>query len=97
MEPEVNAAVAVPLEALRYLDVAGRVVNWPGKSRARGNVLAYLATHFRTGQVYSEHEVNEILLRVLACSDYVSVRRELCDFGYLARERDGSRYWRVKT
>lgn len=84
-------------EVARYLDVAGRVVIWPGKSRARGHVLVYLAGHFCAGQMYSERGVNEILLRVLACSDYVSVRRELCDFGYLARERDGSRYWRVET
>jgi hypothetical protein len=97
MEPEWVTTRSAPPEVQRYLDKVGRVVSWPEKNRARGNVLAYLATHFCAGRVYSEHEMNDVLLRALACRDYASVRRDLCDPHHLARERDGSRYWRVQT
>lgn len=97
MEHELSGAGVAPSEVRRYLDTAGRVVSWPGKSSARRSVLAFLATHFCAGRVYNEREVNEILMRALACSDHASVRRDLCDLRYLARERDGSRYWRVEA
>jgi hypothetical protein len=95
MENQFTNERSVPIDLRRYLDEAGRVVIWPGKSKLRDGVFAYLAALFEPGRVYSECEVNELLLRYLACNDYASVRRDLCDLRYLARERDGSRYWRA--
>ena len=54
----------------------------------------YLAALFQPGRMYSEKEVNQLLTRHLVANDCVTVRRDLCDFRYLQRERDGSRYWR---
>ena len=95
MENQFTDELSVSAGARRYLDEAGRVAIWPGRRRPRQSVFAYLATLFQPGRVYSEREVNELLLRYLACNDHASVRRDLCDLHYLARTRDGSRYWRV--
>lgn len=95
MENQFAGKLSAPADLRRYLDEAGRVVIWPGKSRFRQSVFAYLAALFQPGRVYTEREVNELLLCHLACNDHASVRRDLCDLRYLARSRDGSRYWRV--
>lgn len=97
MEPEWAEAEPAPPEVRRYLDSTGRVVSWPGKRGTRTAVLAYLAARFQIGQIYSEREVNALLQRALACNDYASARRDLCDLRYLARVRDGSRYWRPEA
>ena len=48
-----------------------------------------------TEQSYTEKEVNLILARFH--EDTSGLRRNLVDAGLLARERDGSRYWRPET
>jgi hypothetical protein len=42
--------------------------------------------------VYTEKQVNAIIARFH--EDVAGLRRDLIDRGMLARERDGSRYWR---
>ena len=56
-------------------------------------VLDYLIPAFTFGVDYTEKEVNAILRRFH--DDTASLRRELVEAGLLARESDGSRYWRV--
>lgn len=85
----------IPKEIQRYLDQAGRVIVWPAKRSTRQHIFAYLASLFQPERAYSEREVNELLARHLACHDYATVRRDLCDFRYLKRERDGSCYRRA--
>ncbi|HLI69125.1 MAG TPA: DUF2087 domain-containing protein [Ktedonobacteraceae bacterium] len=89
-----TAFPAIPADIRRYVDLAGRVVIWPARRSMKLHILAYLAALFEPEQIYSEKEVNELLARYLACEDYATVRRDLCDFHYLERERDDSRYWR---
>jgi hypothetical protein len=55
-------------------------------------VLEYLLAAFEPGVSYTEKEVNGILHRFN--QDVAGLRRDLIDAGMLARERDGSRYWR---
>ena len=55
-------------------------------------VLEYVITVFEPGAQYTEKEVNTILRSIYA--DTASLRRALVDAGLLAREGDGSRYWR---
>jgi hypothetical protein len=55
-------------------------------------VLEYLLAAFEPGAVYTEKEVNSILRRFN--EDVSGLRRDLIDAGLLARERDGSKYWR---
>lgn len=55
-------------------------------------ILDYLAEAFIPGADYTEKRVNSILQRFHP--DSASLRRFLIDAGLLARESDGSRYWR---
>lgn len=55
-------------------------------------VLRYVLPVFEPGTSYSEKQVNSLLMRFHA--DTAILRRFLVDTGMLARERDGSRYWR---
>jgi hypothetical protein len=58
-------------------------------------VLEYILAAFETGVVYTEKEVNGILRRFN--EDFAGLRRDLIDAGMLARERDGSKYWRSEN
>ena len=62
----------------------------PAKFRV---VLEYILAAFEVGPVYSEKEVNSLLRRFN--EDISGLRRDLVDAGMLARERDGSKYWRT--
>lgn len=55
-------------------------------------VLRWLAGKFEPGRRYPEREVNELLKR--HHPDFATLRRDLVDFRYLAREREI--YWRVE-
>lgn len=55
-------------------------------------VLDYILAAFEPGAVYTEKEVNTILRRFN--EDVSGLRRDLIDAKMLARERDGSKYWR---
>ena len=55
-------------------------------------LLDYILAAFEPGAVYTEKEVNSILRRFN--EDVAGLRRDLIDAGMLARERDGSKYWR---
>ncbi len=55
-------------------------------------VLEYLLAAFEPGVFYTEKEVNSILRRFN--EDVSGLRRDLIDAKMLARERDGSKYWR---
>ncbi len=57
-------------------------------------ILRWLATLFEPGREYTEVEVNEVLKPIN--EDYVRLRRELIEQGFLAREGGGGRYWRAE-
>lgn len=71
-----------------------RLKSIPTKLKKLQVVLAWLATRFETERLYSEAEVNAILRE--HHEDYARLRRELIEAGYLARERDGRHYWRLR-
>jgi hypothetical protein len=58
-------------------------------------VLEYLIAAFDPGVFYSEKEVNNILRRFN--EDVAGLRRDLIDAKMLARERNGSKYWRLES
>jgi len=64
----------------------------PGRLRV---ILDYLLQAFTPGVNYTEKEVNTIIRRFHV--DVSGLRRDLVDAGLLARERDGSRYWRPQA
>ncbi|QJD82648.1 DUF2087 domain-containing protein [Cohnella herbarum] len=54
-------------------------------------VLREVAKRFSADRIYTEKEVNEILMT--AYEDYAILRRYLIEYGFMDRENDGSRYW----
>jgi hypothetical protein len=64
----------------------------PAKRKKLLVILRWLASLFQADRLYSEAEVNAVLKAVYE-EDYVSLRRELVDYGYLRRERGGGKYW----
>jgi hypothetical protein len=80
----------------RYLDKDGRIREWPSKKEMKRLILEYLAEKFESNIDYSEKEVNSIISENHTFNDYFILRRELIENGFLNRERDCSRYWRVE-
>lgn len=54
--------------------------------------VALLATRFSPDRDYTEKEVNALLMDGHTFEDCALLRRMLCDWRFLDRERDGSRY-----
>ena len=69
-----------------------------GLAQACSNLLdvtkCIFASLFEENRMYSEKEGNEMLTAATSAVDCATLRRDLCDFRYLKRTRDGSRYWR---
>ncbi len=81
-------------QVLRDYTVNGQLTTFPTKQKKLIVVLRWLATLFEPDRLYTEPEVNAILKTVYA-PDFVTLRRELIDFGYLRRELGGGKYWRT--
>ncbi|MBC8100443.1 MAG: DUF2087 domain-containing protein [Armatimonadetes bacterium] len=69
----------------------GRLTRLPTKQKKLIVILKWLRTLFELDKPYTEQEVNAILKAVYA-PDYVGLRRDLVDFGYLRREASGAMY-----
>jgi predicted transcriptional regulator len=69
----------------------GRLKTIPSQRKKLEAVLRYVATAFEADRRYSEKEVNEHLARYH--EDTASLRRELINYGMLARDTDGRNYW----
>lgn len=62
----------------------GRIERVPARRKARVAVLLEVVSRFEPGRVYTEREVNEVLLGVH--EDFAYLRRELVNYRYLERE-----------
>jgi DNA-binding HxlR family transcriptional regulator len=79
-------------QVLREHTQGRQLTRLPSKQKKTQVILRWLATLFEPERFYSEAEVNTLLKAVYA-EDYVSLRRDLVDLGYLRRERGGGKYW----
>jgi hypothetical protein len=61
----------------------GRLARVPAKRKNRAGALLEVLTRFEPGRVYSEPEVNEVLLEVNP--DFAYLRRELVNYHYFER------------
>jgi hypothetical protein len=66
--------------------------SWPRKQKEKLVLLLGIAGLFEPGRVYSEREVNAVLMPVW--SDYAELRRYLIEYGFMSRRPDGSEYRR---
>jgi predicted transcriptional regulator len=76
---------------LRDYTFAGRLRQIPMKERKLLVILRWLVLDFAPDVTYTEAEVNEIITRYH--DDYATLRRDLISYGFLRRERGGSKYW----
>jgi DNA-binding HxlR family transcriptional regulator len=79
-------------QVLREYTRNGCLTSLPSRQKKTLVILRWLATFFQPEKMYTEIEVNAIL-KAKYSFDYVSLRRDLVDFGYLRRERGGGKYW----
>lgn len=79
-------------QVLHEYTLGRQLTHLPAKQKKMQVILRWLATLFQPERLYSEAEVNAVLKAVYA-EDYVSLRRDLVDLGYLRRERGGGKYW----
>jgi len=77
-----------------YLNEDGTLKQIPSQGNKLLIILNFIVEAFAYDTNYTEKEVNTILRRFHV--DTAALRRYLVDNGLMARESDGSRYWRVK-
>jgi hypothetical protein len=93
--PAPNAEEATRRTLAKFLKPDGTIRQIPNSRSQQDKfriILNYLISAFETGREYTEKDVNAIIKRFN--DDVAGLRRDLVDAGMLARERDGSRYWR---
>jgi len=69
----------------------GPISSLPIKEKKRIAILRHLITFFDPNRKYTEKQVNEMLKRFY--HDYVMLRRNLIEYGFMDRTPDGSSYW----
>ena len=77
-----------------YLNADGTLKQIPAPGRKRLIILNFIVEAFAYDTNYTEKEVNTILRRFHV--DTAALRRYLVDNDLMARESDGTKYWRVK-
>lgn len=77
-----------------FLNADGTLKQIPAPGNKRLIILNFIVDAFAFDTDYTEKEVNTILRRFHV--DTAALRRYLVDEGLMARESDGTRYWRVR-
>ena len=76
-----------------YLLEDGRLKTIPSQQKKLQVILRRISDDFEPGRIYSEKQVNVILSRFH--EDAAGLRRELISAHLLARESNGSAYWKL--
>ena len=84
-ENEKILAAAFPQE------LQGQLATYPLKEKKRVAILRHIVKNFDSAKTYTEKEVNAILKEFY--EDYVLLRRQLIEYGFMDRTQDGSSYW----
>ena len=75
-----------------FLDATGRLTAFPAKRKMKLYALLYLAQKIPADTDFTEREINDILLDWHTFADPATLRRELYDYRFLDRSRDGKVY-----
>ena len=75
-----------------FLDVDGKLTAFPAKRKMKIYCLFYLAQKFEPEKDYTEQEINNVLLDWHTFADPATLRRELYDYRFLDRSRNGKVY-----
>jgi hypothetical protein len=71
----------------------GKIKAFPVQEKKYLVLLRYVLKAFDPGVKYTEKRVNQILSNY--SKDTARLRRSLVDFGFMAREGGGGKYWRI--
>jgi DNA-binding transcriptional ArsR family regulator len=71
----------------------GRITSFPMQEKKVRVLLRHVLPAFTHGVRYPEKRVNEILAKF--SDDTARLRRWLVEYGYMAREGGGGKYWRI--
>ncbi len=77
-----------------YLNADGTIRQLPQEGKKMLIILNFILDAFSFDANYTEKEVNTILRRFHV--DTATLRRNLIDYGFMARQGDGTRYWRIE-
>ena len=75
-----------------FLDDNKRLISFPAKRKMKVYALFYLAEKFEAEKDYTEREINDLLLDWCTFADPATLRRELYEYHFLDRSRDGKVY-----
>lgn len=75
-----------------FLNESGRLTAFPAKRKMKIYCLFYLAQKVEANRDYTEREVGDLLLEWHTFADPATLRRELYDYHFLDRSRDGKIY-----
>ena len=75
-----------------FLDGSGKLTAFPAKRKMKLYALLYLAQKIPADTDFTEREINDILLTWHTFADPATLRRELYDYHFLDRSRDGKVY-----
>ncbi len=78
-----------------YLLPDGQLKTIPSQRKKLEAILRFIAKEFKSGERYTEQEVNQILVKYH--QDTASLRRELIVAGLLERSSGGREYWRAEV
>ncbi len=81
---------------LRIIDREGKLVRWPSKRSHQELCLWLIWSKIPARRVFTEKEINLLLLDSHHFGDHALLRRWLCDYGMMNRTRDGREYRRVE-
>ena len=75
-----------------FLDGSGKLTAFPAKRKMKLYALLYLAQKIPADTDFTERELGDILLNWHTFADPATLRRELYDYHFLDRSRDGKVY-----
>ena len=75
-----------------FLDADRKLTAFPAKRKMKLYALLYLAQKIPADSDFTEREINDILLDWHTFADPATLRRELYDYHFLDRSRDGKVY-----
>jgi hypothetical protein len=75
----------------------GKIVRWPKKTVDKNSVLEYIAARIAHDKIFTEKEINKIIIENILFDDHALIRRELIENGYLNRTKDCREYYRTKN
>ncbi len=89
-----NEIVKFPFDISNFFEKCVKHKTIPKNDFEKQAILLKLLDEFEDNRKYSEPEVNAKLKKYF--EDYVSLRRELINFGYMQRNSLTGEYWVVK-